>query len=265
MRESYRSVQRMTNVLEALASNPAGLDLSGTAMKTNLDKSTAYRFLKSLMGVGMVRQGADGKYQLSWKVYELGSSLLLSQGIDLKAIYPVLERLSSLTGQSSNMAVMDNNEVIYVAAVNSQDIIQTVFRVGCRLPAFCTAVGRAMLSQWNPDATRRYLSDTDLRRYRDDTVVEKDQLLLELQATRARCYAVQSQEIVGGVHCMAAPVFNMFDEPFASVGVSGHSIDLMTTPPTIREVISSAQQLSRYFGAPRDRLSYFDDCLLKIC
>ncbi|MGE5485102.1 MAG: IclR family transcriptional regulator [Ignavibacteriales bacterium] len=261
MGESYRSVRRTTSILEALARNPAGLDLGGVAVETGLDRSTAYRFLKSLVDVGVMRQVAGGKYQLSWKMYEIGTSLLLSQGIDLKAIYPVLERLSSITGQSSNMAVMDNHEVIYVAAVNSQGIVQTVFRVGGRLPAYCTALGKAILSQWSPDEARRYVSSTEFQRYTDNTILDKNRFLKELEDARARCYAVQSQEIVGGVHCMAAPLFNMFDEPFASVGISGHSAAFLATPAMAREVISSARQLSQYFGAPRERLSYFDRSL----
>lgn len=252
------------SILESLARNPSGVDLTGVARDTGLDRSTAYRFLKSLVDVGAIRQAGGGRYQLSWKMYEIGSSLLLSQGIDLKAIYPVLERLSSLTGQSTNMAVMDNDEVVYVAAVNSQDIVQTVFRVGGRLPAYCTALGKAMLSHSSPGVVRRYVSAVEFRPCTENTIIDKQRFLRDLEDARDRCYAVQNQEFVRGVHCLAAPVFNIFDEPFASVGISGHSGCFPATPSMIREVISTARHLSQYFGAPSSRLSYFDQCLQKI-
>jgi DNA-binding IclR family transcriptional regulator len=252
------------SVLNALAEHPDGLDIVGVARLTELDKSTAYRFLSSLVKVGAVRQEPTGRFRLSWKMFEIGSTLLLSQGIDFKRVYPPLEELSASTGQSTNMAIIDGNEVVIVATVNSQGIIQTVFRMGARLPLYCTALGKAVLAHMDAAALRRYLDSVELTPNTEHTLVNKDALMNDLRTTRERGFSFNNEEYCLGIYCIASPVFNFFDEPFATVGASGHSDRFILTPSMGREIIRVARLFSEYYGARPERLAYFDDCLLKL-
>jgi len=206
------------HLVEILAQAGRG-GISELANKSGYTKSNVHRLLQTLCRVGWVRQTGDlGHYELTFKLWELAQDWLLR--FDLPRIArPWLAQLASMTDETVHLAVREQNDVIFVATLETPQPIRIHTPLGSRAPAHCTATGKAILA---------FLPEPDLflvsRKL--PKPVEK-QLLADLERTRKRGYAVNYSEWQDGVNGVAAPVFMSPNRTaIASIGVFGPSARL---------------------------------------
>ena len=220
---ALRSLGRGLLLLERFVGSPRGLTLTELAPGLGWGKATAFRYLSARVGAGYLElDAASRRYRPTVRVLRLGGAYLASLSLpDLAA--PFLERLSSAFGESVNMAVLDETEVVYVARVSGPRILSTRLAVGSRLPAHATSMGKVLLAHQGEAEQRRLLSLSAFERLTPKTVASASRMRGVLAAVRRRGYAVNDQELDLGLRSCAAPVFDRRGAAVAAVNLSTSS------------------------------------------
>lgn len=221
MVDHVQSLARGLAVIRAFSAAEPELTLSDVARATGLSRAAARRFLITLADLGYVR--SDGRlFSLTPRVLELGyaylSSLTLPEVAD-----PHLERLVAEVRESASVAVLDGEDVVYVARVATARIMRVTINIGTRFPAYCTSMGRVLLAALPPDDLDACLERTDLRRHTSHTIVLPAALRAELDRVRGRGWAMVDQELEEGLRSIAAPIRDRSGRTVAAVNVSTHA------------------------------------------
>lgn len=214
-----QSLERGLNVLQSLAVPGMGSTLTQVSDATGLSRAAARRFLITLVRLGYAR--TDGhQFALTPKVLRLGYAYLSGLGIpELTRTH--LERLSSQVNESSAVAVLDDNEVVYVARVTPPTrAMSLTVRVGTRLPAYATSLGRVLLADLDDNELKAYFKETELKRLTAATVVNKRALLRELDRVREQGWAMVDGEREDGIRSVAAPLRDSSGRVLAAVNLS---------------------------------------------
>ena len=214
------SVQKALRVIDFLGVNgPSGVSEIGRAIEVTV--GTAHRLVTTLVAAGYVVQHPDRRYALSSKIVEIASRLQPATGL-VETAHTHLERLMSLSGETVNLGVLRDDEVLYVDRVVTDQMMAFTIRVGSRAPAYSTALGRALLAHRDPAVRADYLRRVDalaaaLGRPKPDE--RKLRRLLDTVATRG--YAEEDGEFVPEIACFAAPVLDANGQAVAAVSISG--------------------------------------------
>jgi DNA-binding IclR family transcriptional regulator len=148
---------------------------------------------------------------------------LVLQDLDLERwAQPYLQRLCAECGETVDLAVLDGEQVVYLQVVESSQRVKLAAAVGQRLPAFCTASGKAFMA-YLPDEQVNKILSTGLTRYTDNTRVSLEELRDELQLTRQRGFAISEQEYEKDIHAVAAPILNDDSYPLMVIAIVGPS------------------------------------------
>jgi IclR family transcriptional regulator, pca regulon regulatory protein len=213
-----QSLERGLAVIRAFDADHPTMTLSEVARATGLTRAAARRFLLTLVELGYVRQ--DGReFSLRPKVLELGYSYL--SAITLPEVaQPHLEALVADVNESSSMAVLDGDEVVYVARVATKRIMTVMVTVGTRFPAHATSLGQAILAYLPPEELARYLARVRLTALTPRTLTDRARLAARLEQVRARGYAMADEELEQGLRSAAVPVRGRDGAVAASVNLS---------------------------------------------
>lgn len=199
---TINSVDHALRLIEALhAAQP--LSVSDLARGLGLPRPTVYRLLRTLGGHGLLVQ--DGtSYRLSLRLLELASTTLSASALQT-AVQPVLSDLAAQTGETTHFAVLDGDQVGYIAKVESRHPIRMFSHVGWRGPLHATGVGKVLLAWSAPSLLGRVL-DSMREAFTPFTLTGKAELSAEIERVRAAGHAVDRQELIDGLVCVAAPV-----------------------------------------------------------
>jgi IclR family pca regulon transcriptional regulator len=212
-----QSLARGLDVLRAFGGGRAQLSIGDVARVTGLSRAAARRCLYTLTTLGYATS-ADGRYELTPAVLSLGHGYLSST-----VAQPILERVSDTLHESSSLAVLDRDEIVYIARAATRRILSIGLAVGSRLPAACTSMGRVLLACAD-DATRaRYLARVTLVKHTPRTIVDKDELATELARVRAAGHAIVDQELELGLRSLAVPVRGSNRTVIAAINVGVHA------------------------------------------
>ena len=150
-------------------------------------------------------QSTGRDYLLTPRVLELGFGFLGSLNLTDLA-QPWMEQLAHEAHQSSSMAVLDGRDIVYVLRVPVRKVMSVTLGVGARLPAFCTSMGRVLLSGLAPEQLESWLAGLEPRRYTRTTVTEPARLRRIIEAARRDGYAWVEQELETGLCSLAVPL-----------------------------------------------------------
>ncbi|WP_324668807.1 IclR family transcriptional regulator [Geochorda subterranea] len=251
---SVHAVERAVQLLDALAQSEAGI--SELARATGLHKATVHRLIRTLRRLGLVELSPDStRYRLGLRLLELGGRVLAR--LDLRDVArPYLIELRDRTRLTVHMAVLDGTEVVYIDKLDSPANLRMASFVGTRSPAYCTALGKAILSALAPEQTRAILARSCFVARTRNTLTTPEALLEELAATRARGYAIDDMENEDGIRCVGAPVYRHTGQVAAAISCSGPVFSV--TPGEVeslgRLVADVARAISRdmgYAGEPK--------------
>ena len=199
---TINSVDHALRLIEALhAAQP--LSVSDLARRLGLPRPTVYRLLKTLGSHGLLVQEGTA-YHLSLRLLELASTALAASVLQAAA-QPVLSDLAAQTGETTHFAVLDGDRVGYVAKVESRHPIRMFSHVGWRGPLHATGVGKVLLAWSDPSLLKRVLEATR-EAFTPYTLTEGLKLSAEIDKVREAGYAVDRQELIDGLVCVAAPV-----------------------------------------------------------
>lgn len=247
-----KTVVKALKALEVLCASPGARGVSDLARELKLPKSNVHRLLSTLEAQGFVRQLPDRSYELTFKLWELGLSVI--SRIDVKSVAPRhMERLVQATNESALLSVLDGFDVVYIDKVESQQAIQATTKVGSRIPAHCVGTGKAMLAHQSPEFIQKFLRKA--RTYTKNTV-RNTELLEQLRRARLTGYAVNRGEFREGVSGVGAVILDRDGKAVAGVGVWGP--DDRVTPcleKLAKQVMQCAGEISRELGFVPSRQS----------
>lgn len=197
---------KAVKILDYLAKQPQGQGTSEIARQTAMNKATVFKLLETLQLVGFVeKSNSDSRYKLGFGLIKMACDSLQQLDI-LNITAPFLERLSRQTDETIHLAVLNEQSLIYVAKLESTQAVRTISRIGKTAPLYCTGMGKAMLSIFEPEEVVRYLDTVELKRYTPNTITDKQQLLAEIQKVRELGYATDNGEHEEEIRCIAVPL-----------------------------------------------------------
>ncbi|MDT5386471.1 MAG: IclR family transcriptional regulator, acetate operon repressor [Mycobacterium sp.] len=202
-RGGVQSVERAFELLEIMAGAGPSIAFGDLAARAELPQPTIHRLVRTLLNLGYVRQLPNRHYALGPKLIRLGESAARLIGAWSR---PHLVELVERTGESANMAVMDNDMAVYVAQVPSPHSMRMFTEVGRRVHMHSTGVGKALLMQLPDETVLTLLERTGMPASSENTHTTTQSLMRDIELSRSRGYAVDEGEQELGVRCFAVPV-----------------------------------------------------------
>jgi len=242
------SLDRGLRVLEVFGGSRQPMTLSDLAKAADLPRATARRILFTLERAGFV--ATDGKlFRLMPRVLVLASSYLASNHV-VSVLQPALDRLSGEAQEISSMAILDGDDVVFIARASPTRIFSAGIDIGYRLPAFCTSVGRVLLSRLPDDELAAALDKMDLAPLTPFTVTDRKLLLKTVIADRVRGYSLVDREAEPGFRSISVPIRRYDGVIVAAINMGAH-VDRVSCAemverflPRLREAAASVKRSS---------------------
>lgn len=220
--DSYvQSFARGLQVIRSFSSSTPRQSLSEVAAATGLTRAGARRILLTLQTLGYV--STDGRlFALTPRILDLGFAYLSSMPIWNRA-EPVMEALVREVQESCSAAVLDAGDIVYVLRVPTQKIMRISLGVGSRLPAWCTSMGRLLLSDLPEDEARSRIEAAPREALTRHTLTEVDAILARVAQARRQGWCVVNQELEEGLISIAAPIVDRSGRMVAALNISGQA------------------------------------------
>ncbi|MDP5225783.1 MULTISPECIES: IclR family transcriptional regulator [Arthrobacter] len=243
---SLRKALRLVMIVAAQQPGTDGMALAELSEVAGVNKSTVLRLSSPLLDEKLLERDAEtGRFRLGPGCLSLGQSYL--QGIDLRSVArPELRGLMRLTQGTCHLVVLTGRDVVYVDKVEDEAVVRMASRIGATMPAYCTAVGKAMLA-YSPEETVAEALAGTLEPVTDRTITDPVLLRAEFEAIRRRGYAIDDRENEPEVRCVAAPIFGSEDRVIAALSVS--SLASRMTARRVRDVGPSAARAALRISA----------------
>lgn len=249
-----QSLNRMLDILEYVAENGRPCSLSEITEKTGLPKSTACRIASVLEERGYAAKDSDtGRYIPGLKILSIAGAVLDSLDA-AKTAHPFLRELSDKTAETVHLLACDGDYAVYIDKIEYPNTIKLDSQIGKRVPLYCTAAGKALLSQRSEKEIRAYLERTELVSYTRNTITDPALLIEELERIRKKGYSVDNIEYEENVRCVGAPVMNYAGAPAAAISISGPTIRVKQkdVPFLAEAIMDTSGKISRSLGySPR--------------
>jgi len=243
VRDDRAAIDKAISLLVAFGDRAStGLGVSELARRAQLSKSTAFRVLGMLERNGVVER-VGTNYRLGARLHELGWAVYAPGHERIRDLLtPFVTDLYELTRETVQLATLHGTEVVYLAKLYGHRPVPSPSRIGGRLPAHCTAVGKALLA-YDPDAAAAALC-VPLRRFTAHTITDPVMLAAELDTIRREGIAFDNEESQLGLNCVAAPVISPRGGVVAALSISGPRgrIDTRRLARDLRRVSASASQ-----------------------
>ena len=245
-KSSIQVIERMMNLLGALARHASPVNLKQLAGETRLHPSTAHRILSVMVDNRLVDRIEPGTYRLGIRLLELGSLVKSRISVRQEAL-PHMQHLHLALGETINLSVRHDDEVVYVERTSGNSSMMRVVQIiGARAPLHITAVGKIFLAEDGPEKCGSYAQRTGLPRFTDNTLTDVDSLARELDKVRRQGYAFDNEEAEKGVSCIGAGIYNDEGRLVAGLSVSAPSDRLNKAwAPQVRQ---AAERISRAIG-----------------
>jgi DNA-binding IclR family transcriptional regulator len=216
---------------------------------TGLAKATTHRILGTLVDRQFVTVDSDGNYLPGPKILSLAGMAL--QRIDISAIArPSVDELVAKTRCTVHLGVVNGDEIIYLVRADSDRPYVMPSRVGLSIPMHCTGIGKVVLGSWAEDELERFVARAGLPARTEHTITSLQGLRTEIADVRRLGYALDREENVVGLGCVAAPI-----RDHTGTVKYGISISTLLIEHTAQEIeamsglaVSTADQISAALG-----------------
>lgn len=233
-------INRVSEVLKAFHFGDSSLTMTEIAKRSNLPKSTTARIVTEMIHFGLLERD-NQKVQLGIRLFELGQ--IATRSMNLRQFtFQAMQQLSIATGQTVHLAVLEGTEVVYVQILRSKTAPKLPSRVGGRMPAYATGVGKVLLA-YAPSQTLAELRETSFEKFGPNTARSFKDLEPQLAEIRERRLGFEYEESAANVACAAAPIIHNGKTIAAiSVSLSTEVGDVAKMGPAVSAV---ARSLSR--------------------
>jgi len=217
------SLARGLAVIRAFTQQRRHLTIAQLSQRTAIPRAAVRRCLYTLSMLGYVGTEDGRTYALRPRILALGHAYLSSTPL-VYAVQPLLDQITSVLHESSSLAVLEGDEILYIARSSTTTRLMSIdLGIGSRLPAYCTSMGRVLLAGLTDAELDVYLSRVKLVKLTTRTVSTADELKVALNAVRRNGYAVVDQELEIGLRSIAVPVSDREGRSAAAINVGTQS------------------------------------------
>ena len=216
-----KSVSRALDIIRLISIKKGGLGVTEIANQMDINKSSVYRILSTLVQYGYAEQDkSTERYKLGYQFLEISSRLL--ESIDLRTeAKPFLLELEKETNEVIHLVVYDQGEVVYIEKLDGNEALRMHSKVGKRAPMHCTSVGKAILAHLPLPNVKEIIERKGLPIHTENTITDENIFLKELSEVRKKGFALDLQENEYGITCIAVPIFDHLSKVAAAVSISG--------------------------------------------
>ena len=228
-----QALDRALDVLDVVAAGN-GLTLSEIASTLEQSPATIYRVLSTLAARGHLEiDPSSQEWHIGAAAFRTGNAFLRRTGL-IERARPVMRALMQETGETANIGVESQGQVLFLSQVETHEAIRAFFPPGTLSPMHASGIGKALLAHQSDADITRHLAHTELTRFTPSTICDPNALQEELARIRKQGYSFDNEEKSPGMRCVAAPIFNAYGEAVAGLSVSG---------PTARLSLRSIQEI----------------------
>lgn len=246
---NVKALERALTLLRTVA-DADSVSLTDLSQRVGMPASTAHRLLVTLQNFGYLEfNEATQQWSIGVEAFRIGGSF--SRRIKVVEVgRPMLRALMEQTGETANLAVADDGDVVFVSQVETHEPIRAFHRPGTRAHMHASGIGKALLAHLNSEELQKWMRRKGLVSYTANTITDPDQLHREMQMIRERGWAIDSEERTLGMRCVAAPIYNEFGEAIAGISVSGPTVRLPDSAMTEYGVLvrRAAEDITRSIG-----------------
>lgn len=245
-----QSLGRAFAILEEIARAREGIGLAELSKRVGLHNSTTFHLVKTMVGLGYVRQLKDKRYRVGRPLFALAASAL--DDVEMVSLAtPILEDLSRETGEASHFGVRMGDQVIVTARTSGAGAFQLTDRVGVVRPAHCTALGKVILAGLSEDQLSQFLARAELKPSTSKSITDIERLRRDIDEVRRAGMAFDDGEFDAEVRCVALPVRDFTGRIIGAIGISGPvwRLTIQALQSRAKLVELAAARLSAEFGA----------------
>ncbi len=202
------TVPKLFSLLELVAAREHPVTLADLAAACGAPRPTVHRWLASLTDAGLLQRAPDRRrFELAPRASQLAFSILGNQpGAAVR--HDILQHVARDVGESCNLTVLHGLQVTYIDRVEAMWPLRISFQRGSQVPVHCSASGKLFLAMMSPAKREALLNGCPLDRFTDNTLGDRDALMQELKAIRRQRYALDREEYLAGLVCLAVPIFS---------------------------------------------------------
>ena len=245
-----QAVSHALDLLEQFHDDVDELGVTELSKRLKLHKNNVFRLLATLESRGYIEQNkATENYRLGLKSLELGQTFIKQMGL-LRQAKPILENMVAESNETSYVVIFKEGYSVYLDVVETDLTVRVVSRVGSRLPAYCTAAGKAQLAFMSDEELEENLP-AELKSHTATTLDDRAKLKKELAEIAKQGYAIDDEELDIGVRCVAAPIRDYTRRIIGALSLSGPAMRFpmeRIEKDLIPLVVSSADELSTRLG-----------------
>lgn len=258
-RPTVPAVARAVQTLEVVAGSANGMTLTEIARAIGAPKSSCLAVCTTLVEAGMLVRSSAGSYQLGLKVVQLGRSYLGRSDISAE-FRRVDDELGLLPDDTIVLSVLNGREVTYVDTRHGARPVAMHYEIGMRLPAHCTASGKALLATLTPAAVAGLYRDGRLDALTPHSIGTLSELRAELDRIRVRGYAVDDEETALGMVCFGVAILDPGGRPVGAISVSmvKAAVDRVRAASATHAILRLAQTLTLQRGGPAREIPVVD-------
>ncbi|QCO55716.1 IclR family transcriptional regulator [Pseudorhodobacter turbinis] len=245
-----QSLDRAIDVLETLAEGGA-MTLSQIAANMGQSPATIYRVLSTFRLRGMAEVNpASQEWSIGAEAFRIGSAFLRRSNLITRAM-PVMQQLRDQTGETSNLGIERDDNVVFVAQVETHESIRAFFPPGTQAPMHASGIGKTLLAMHSEKHLARYLANTPLPSFTQNTICTAEGLREELALIRVQGFSFDDEEKAIGMRCIAAPILNFHGEAVGGISISGpsHRLPPEQTAAIGKLIQQAGEQVSASLGA----------------
>ncbi|RQR31419.1 IclR family transcriptional regulator [Burkholderia sp. Bp9143] len=233
-------------VILTLSEKRKRISIAQVSYLTGIPRAAARRSLYTLTKLGFAAMDDSKHFYLRPRILTLGHAYLSTSPVAVLA-QPILDQLGESLGHGCALAVLDSDEIVYLARSVSSRVLSPALNVGRRLPAFCASIGRTLLAHLPEPELENYLRTNRFQAYSKHTVTDPDELKVLIQKVRTDGYAFTSEQIEPHLCSIAVPIRDSAGNYVAGLNIIIHG-NLITEKEAAERYFEPLHQAARVLG-----------------
>jgi len=191
-------------IIQLIADHQGELGLDGICKRLNMNKTTVFRHIETLVYMNLLEK-REGSYFLGIGLFEMGSKVRI-QNLIIERIHLIFEKLAKDVNETVNFAQIFDDTALYLYNAESRRSLQLRVSIGAKLPLYCTALGKAILSILDTERLDSLIANLKMKKMTQYTVTDPVELMKKIDSVRDRGYSIDREEFDDGLVCVAVPI-----------------------------------------------------------
>ncbi|MCI1930336.1 MAG: IclR family transcriptional regulator [Clostridia bacterium] len=253
-----QTLSKALDILTYIRDNPSseGVTLTEVSSALGIGKSGVHRLLDTLMAYDFIEKinGVSPAYRLGWGLFNAGNAVPKQHTLNGANYMPLIEKLCNTFLETVNLGILNNYETIIICKMEPAVMLRTNTRVGEREPAYATALGKLFMTNFSEEEIENYFNKTEMQKLAVNTITDREKMRQALEIIQKQDYAIDNEEYVDGMICVAMPIRDFSGNIAAGISVSGPSKRMTNEKVSkIKPLLKDAcSEISEFLGFTKD-------------